>query len=102
MNTADYFSNAPWKAGFEVPNFKENCINCFRITKDYAKFSYRTKSGFLTINCVCLDCIEEVIQYRYRIRNVSEMTKELVKTFEMKEYHKAADIITLYRKVTHI
>ena len=60
-------------------------------------------------------CVEDVVNHRnkvrrdenktkhfYPIRNVSEMTLDLAKAFEMGLYYAAADRITPYRNVKHL
>ena len=82
------------------------CENCHEPIKDEeANFNWYTtlvNSPIKIQKTYCLDCIPEVIAYRYMMRNVSEMTKELVKAFELDLYHAAADKITPYRRVKHI
>ena len=82
------------------------CENCQEpIDGEEANFNYYTKlvNSPITIQkTYCIKCVPEVIAYRYKMRNVAEMTKELVKAFERKLYNAAADKITPHRRVKHI
>ena len=58
------------------------CENCHEPIKDEeANFNWYTtlvNSPIKIQKTYCHDCIGEVIQYRYKMRNVSQMTKELI------------------------
>ena len=58
------------------------CDNCHKpIEGETATFNYhRSRNGILIkipVEC-CLKCVPEVIQYRHKMRDCAEMTKELV------------------------
>ena len=95
------------RAEFAAPQFISHyCENCHTpIVGESAKFNqYLPHNEILTKikRIYCKGCIPEVIAYRLHMRNVADMTKELVKAFEMQQYYAAADKITPYRRVNHI
>jgi len=55
------------------------CENCFKKSKELIELTHHIYGG-LHIKVpfmVCPECIDEVIQYRCRCRNVADMTGEL-------------------------
>ena len=64
-----------------VPIFDEVCNNCHQEVNDYAELNHHICSGGnvgdAVSKVVCLDCLDEVIAYKSRCRNVSDMTGEL-------------------------
>lgn len=58
-----------------------SCENCYKPMDEEVILNWHTilcGSPMIIKLAFCPDCIPEVIGYRYRIRNVAEMTKELV------------------------
>jgi len=82
------------------------CENCHEPIKDEeANFNWHTEMAGSPIRIqktYCYDCIEEVIQYRYKMRNVAEMTGGLVKAFERQAYNDASFKVMPFRNVKHI
>ena len=74
-----------------IPNFAFSyCDNCNKpIEDETATFNYhRSRNGILIkipVEC-CLKCVPEVIQYRHKMRDCAEMTKELVHQFNQSNY----------------
>lgn len=68
------------------------CENCHdELGNDYARFNhYKFYGGvFVKVERVCCHkCIDEVVSYRYNMRKVAEMTKELVKRVDDANYQR--------------
>ena len=65
-----------------VPGFNYGyCENCHKHVDEYFVLNRHAGTNgvtYITDQLVCADCIDDVIQSRYLIRKVSEMTKEIV------------------------
>lgn len=68
------------------------CENCHEPIKDEeANFNWHTtmvNSPIKIQKTYCIDCIPEVIAYRYKMRNVAEMTREIVNAFNLANYRR--------------
>jgi len=84
-----------------IPDFRsEYCDNCHKPAEEYATLHKRMSRGGVSIiihQTFCLDCLPEVIQYRHMIRNVSEMTKEIVHQHNREVYDRVYDNVN-FRK----
>ena len=81
-----------------IPEFKGLCCeNCFKPLLDgSARFNHHVSRGGINFTLsfiVCQECIGEVIQYRHKIRPVSEMTAQLKHEQELRLYYLAYDKI---------
>ena len=80
----------------DFPKFKQSfCDSCHRPIEEGVEFNHhlKTKVKIILPLLVCEDCIQDVIQYRHKIRNVSEMTGELKHKHDKEAYYKAYDNI---------
>ena len=86
MNTDEHFEMAEnarrESAELLLPTGKATyCGNCCEpIEGEEANFNYHTElcgSPIRIQKTYCVPCVPEVIQYRYKMRNVAEMTREL-------------------------
>lgn len=72
-----------WPYEMLIPEFApDRCENCFGVLKrDRAHLNRHINRGGIQIvmmNAICDDCLDEVISRRKLIRNVSDMTKDLI------------------------
>lgn len=92
---------------FDVREFvPAECCNCYKeITGESWTLKKEIAIGdgvIITKKHVCLDCISEVIQYRYRLRNVAEMTGQLVNEVNSKLTTAIGFKLVPFGKVRHI
>lgn len=86
-----------------VPNFNYGyCDNCHQpIQSDSADFNHYINLEEMHIKVTrtfCEDCIGEVIQYRHLIRNVAEMTSEIVHRHNAEIYNRVYDNVNFKNK----
>ena len=92
MNTAAEYREQE-RMEMAIPSFAFSyCDNCNRpIDGETATFNYhRNRNGILIKIPVeyCLKCVPEVIQYRHKMRDCAEMTKEVVHQHNKELYNR--------------
>lgn len=95
------------KAELLTPQFiSEYCENCHNpIQGEAARFNEHLPHNTLLTKIerhYCLGCVEEVIAYRLRMRNVSDMTLDLKEAHQWEMHREVSWKITPFRRVKHI